>query len=69
VTITFPDGTSTVLDYSNLIGFTLGAMYDSSSWADFAAMLADIEHQAGAQQIGARAEARPLLLAPDPRIR
>jgi pimeloyl-ACP methyl ester carboxylesterase len=56
ITVTFPDGTSAVLDYSNLIGFTLGAMYDSSSWPDFAAMLADIEHQATAQQIGLRAE-------------
>jgi len=56
VTVTFPDGTSTVLDYSQFIGFTLGAMYDSSSWPDLAAMLADVEHQASAQQIGARAE-------------
>jgi pimeloyl-ACP methyl ester carboxylesterase len=56
VQITFPDGTTGVLDYSNLIGFTLGAMYDSSSWPDFAAMLADVEHQAGAQAIGARAQ-------------
>jgi pimeloyl-ACP methyl ester carboxylesterase len=56
ITITFPDGTSGPLGYSDLIGFTLGAMYDSSSWPDFAAMLADIEHQASAQQIGAHAE-------------
>ena len=28
-----------VIDYSNLIGITLGAMYDSSSWPDFAALL------------------------------
>ena len=27
--ITFPDGTTELLDYSNLIGATLGAMYDS----------------------------------------
>jgi hypothetical protein len=56
VTVTFPDGTSTVLDYSQFVGFTLGAMYDSSSWPDLAAMLADVEHQASAQQIGARAQ-------------
>ena len=37
-------------------GTRLGALYDSSSWPDFAALLADIEHQAGAQQLGVRAE-------------
>jgi pimeloyl-ACP methyl ester carboxylesterase len=54
--LTFPDGSSAVLDYSNLIGITLGALYDSSSWPDFAQLLADIERQAGAQQLGSRAE-------------
>ena len=54
--ITFPDGSSGVLDYSNLIGLTLGGLYDSSTWPDLAQLLADIEHQAGAQQLGARAE-------------
>ena len=29
VEITFPDGTTGLLDYSNLISFTLGALYDS----------------------------------------
>ena len=33
----------TIIDYSNLVGMTLGAMYDSSSWEDFAQILADIE--------------------------
>ena len=33
----------TVIDYANLIGITLGAMYDSASWEDFALLLADIE--------------------------
>jgi pimeloyl-ACP methyl ester carboxylesterase len=56
VAITFPDGTSALLGYSNLIGLTLGALYDSSSWPDLAALLADIEHQAGAQQLGLRAQ-------------
>jgi hypothetical protein len=56
ITVTLPDGTSTTLGYSQLVGFTLGAMYDSSSWPDFAAMLADIEQQASAQRIGLRAE-------------
>jgi pimeloyl-ACP methyl ester carboxylesterase len=54
VEVVFPDGSSFVLDYSNLIGFTLGAMYDSFSWPDFAAALADIENQASAQTLGAR---------------
>src|SRR5207253_10196973 len=31
-TITFPDGTSGTLGYSDLIGLTLGAMFDSSTW-------------------------------------
>ena len=55
-TITFPDGTSGTLGYSDLIGLTLGAMFDSSTWPDFAAMLADIDQAASAQRIGARAE-------------
>ena len=32
-----------LIDYSNLIGFTLSAMYDSSSWEQFALDLADLE--------------------------
>jgi pimeloyl-ACP methyl ester carboxylesterase len=56
VQIVFPDGSTAELNYSILIAFTLGAMYDSSSWPDFAAMLADVEEQAGARTIGARAE-------------
>src|SRR4051812_34688446 len=56
VTVTFPDGTSAPLGYSDLIGLTLGALYDSASWPSLASLLADIENQAGAQQIGARAE-------------
>jgi hypothetical protein len=43
IEIVFPDGSTFVLDYSNLIGFALGAMYDSASWPDFAAALADVE--------------------------
>ena len=56
VPITFPDGFTGVLDYPNLVGLTLGAMYDSLGWPDFAALLADIESQASAQQLGARAQ-------------
>ena len=36
-----------VIDYSNLIGVTLGALYDSSTWPDFAALLADLESATG----------------------
>jgi pimeloyl-ACP methyl ester carboxylesterase len=54
VDITFPDGSTGTLDYSNLIGMTLGAMYDSSSWEDFASLLADIESQASAAVLAPR---------------
>jgi hypothetical protein len=54
VDVTFPDGSTGTLDYSNLIGITLGAMYDSSSWQDFAALLADIESQASAAVLAPR---------------
>jgi pimeloyl-ACP methyl ester carboxylesterase len=54
IEIVFPDGSTFVLDYSNLIGFALGAMYDSASWPDFAAALADVEQQASPQTLGAR---------------
>ena len=30
-------------DYSTLVGITLGALYDSSGWEDFAQVLADVE--------------------------
>jgi pimeloyl-ACP methyl ester carboxylesterase len=52
--VTFPDGSTGTLDYSNLIGITLGAMYDSSSWEDFAAALADVASQASSAKLGAR---------------
>ncbi len=48
VEVTFPDGTTAVFDYSLLISAALGAMYDSSTWADFAQLLADIEAEAAA---------------------
>ena len=55
--VTFPDGTTGTLDYSNLIAITLNALYDSASWGDFAALLADIESQVAAPaKLGARAE-------------
>ncbi len=43
VEVVFPDGTTGVIDYSALIGFTLGALYDSFSWPDHAQFLADVE--------------------------
>jgi pimeloyl-ACP methyl ester carboxylesterase len=43
VAITFPDGSSLELDYSNLIGLTLGPMYDSLGWEDFDDFLAFLE--------------------------
>jgi pimeloyl-ACP methyl ester carboxylesterase len=52
--ITFPDGSTGELNYSNLIGMTLGAMYDSSSWEAFAEALADIESQASPAKLGVR---------------
>jgi pimeloyl-ACP methyl ester carboxylesterase len=39
--------------YQDLIANALGAMYDSHSWPDFAQLLAFIDSQASAQQIGA----------------
>ena len=44
--ITFPDGSTGEVNYSILIGMTLGAMYDSSSWESFAEGLAGLEAQA-----------------------
>ena len=54
IEITFPDGTTGLLDYSNLIGITLGALYDSSTWVDFAQFLAEVEDQVAPVRIGAR---------------
>jgi pimeloyl-ACP methyl ester carboxylesterase len=52
--ITFPDGSTGEVNYSILIGMTLGAMYDSSSWESFAEALAGLEEQAGAATLGVR---------------
>jgi pimeloyl-ACP methyl ester carboxylesterase len=54
------------INYSVLIGITLGAMYDSSSWEDFAQVLADLESAAGSATLSARIQAfrhRPLYIA------
>ena len=52
--ITFPDGSTGVLDYSNLIAFTLSGLSDSASWEDFALGLADIEAQVSPARLGVR---------------
>jgi pimeloyl-ACP methyl ester carboxylesterase len=52
--VTFPDGSTAELNYSNLIGITLGALYDSSSWEQFAQLLADLDAQANPATLGAR---------------
>jgi pimeloyl-ACP methyl ester carboxylesterase len=52
--VTFPDGSTGEVNYSILVGMTLGAMYDSSSWEDFAHALADLEAQASAAKLGVR---------------
>jgi hypothetical protein len=52
--VVFPDGSTGEVNYSNLVGMTLGAMYDSSSWEDFAHALADLEAQASAAKLGVR---------------
>ena len=54
--VVFPDGSTGVVNYSNLIGMTLGALYDSSMWEDFAGALADLELQANAATLGIRLE-------------
>jgi pimeloyl-ACP methyl ester carboxylesterase len=56
VPITLPDGSVLDLNYSILIAITLGAMYDSLSWEDFAQALAAIDPQVAAPTLGARVE-------------
>lgn len=43
VEVTYDDGTSETITYSLLIGISLGALYDSSVWPDFAQFLAFVE--------------------------
>jgi hypothetical protein len=56
VPITLPDGETFDLNYSILIGATLGAMYSSLSWEDFAQTLAAIDPQVAAPTLGTRLE-------------
>ena len=65
VHVEFPDGFSLDVNYSILIGMTLGALYDSSFWAIFAADLADLESRVIPAALGARLQrfsARPAYL-------
>ena len=61
VEITLPDDSTEVLNYSNLISLTLGPMYDSPSWEDFAGFLAFLEGQvmdtAAATKLGGKFDA------------
>jgi pimeloyl-ACP methyl ester carboxylesterase len=53
VRLTMPDGSEQSLDYTRLVGATLGAMYDSGGWPAFAQFLADVESQASSSKLGA----------------
>src|SRR4029450_1138926 len=52
IEIQFPDGSVFFFTYQDLIGNSLGAMYNSFSWPDFAVFLAAIESLAPSQQLG-----------------
>ena len=54
IQIQFPDGSVFFFTYQDLISNSLGAMYDSFSWPDFALFLADIESLAPPAQLGTR---------------
>jgi pimeloyl-ACP methyl ester carboxylesterase len=54
VQVTFPDGSTGEVNYSILIGMTLDAMFDSSSWEAFAQALAGLEAQVSAATLGVR---------------
>jgi len=54
IQIEFPDGSVFFFTYQDLISNSLGAMYNSFSWPDFALFLADIESLAPPVQLGAR---------------
>jgi pimeloyl-ACP methyl ester carboxylesterase len=52
IEIVLPDGSSFPFTYQDLISNSLGAMYDSFSWPDFALFLVGIESSASSQQLG-----------------
>ena len=63
VDITFPDGSGFNATYANLIGATLGPMYDSLSWEDFAGGLAFVEGKVLGPAFAARVAPRAALAA------
>ena len=56
VEVVYDDGTSELVDYTFLIGNTLGAMYDPFSWPDFAQLLAAVEAAATSARTAARTQ-------------
>jgi pimeloyl-ACP methyl ester carboxylesterase len=55
--LVFPDGFTAELRYADLIGLTLSAMYSSTIWSPFAALLADIERYSSPAAAGASVQA------------
>jgi pimeloyl-ACP methyl ester carboxylesterase len=66
--VILPDGTTDTIGYADLVGITLGALYDPEIWTLLADGLADVERQAAAPvPVSARFAApsrRPPYLAP-----
>jgi pimeloyl-ACP methyl ester carboxylesterase len=62
IQVILPNGSVLSLNYSILIGITLGAMFDSLSWEGFAGFLAYLEGQVDPATLGARLE--PFLFNP-----
>ena len=58
-------GQTSTFTYQDLIGSTLGALYRSSSWPDFAMFLADLERQVNAMALGRRLAALRTVLGLD----
>lgn len=52
-----PDGSVATFGYSNLVGNTLGAMYDSFSWPSFAEFLAVLDQLAAPATLAAKLQA------------
>ena len=55
--VVFPDGFSFDFTYADLIGLSLGAMYSSTVWTDYAFILADLETLSATAAEGARLRA------------
>ena len=60
--VTLPDGSTFPLNYSFAIALTLGSLYDSLGWEDFAQTIAFIEKQVDPAALGVRLQ--PLLERP-----